>query len=442
MTNWTTKTAENISGTIRVPGDKSISHRSIMFGALAEGQTQITGFLQGEDCLATRKAFESMGVSIRDEGDKIIIDGVGLHGLKAPGEAIDVGNSGTGMRLLAGVLAGQKFSSTLVGDASLMTRPMGRVAKPLSQMGADIQTLENGCAPIRLNASEHLTGIDYQQNVASAQVKSALLLAGLYAQGETIVHEPGISRDHTERMLRKFGYEVKTLADGDSRTTILQGGGKLTAANINVPSDISSAAFYLVAGAIAPAQNDGIVLKEVGVNPTRTGIVDILRLMGANLSFENEQNNEEPVADIRILPSQLKGIVVPAELVPLAIDEFPVIFVAAACAEGEFVLRNAKELRVKESDRIEAMANGLQALGVDCEVLEDGIIIRGNPENPFPKAATVDSLTDHRIAMAFAIAGIRAKNPIRILDCDNVATSFPNFYQLANQVGIHISEEI
>ncbi len=441
MTNWHTKKAEQLSGTIRVPGDKSISHRSIMLGALAEGQTKITGFLQGEDCLATRKAFEAMGVSIRDEDNKIVIDGVGLHGLKAPGEDIDVGNSGTGMRLLSGVLVGQKFSSTLVGDASLMTRPMGRVEKPLSKMGADIQTLENGCAPIRIHACENLKGIEYEQSVASAQVKSALLFAGLYAQGETVVHEPGISRDHTERMLRKFGYDVQTLAEGNSRTTKLQGGGKLTATDITIPSDISSAAFYLVAGAIAPNQSDGIVLKGVGINPTRTGVIDILRLMGANLSFENEQNNEEPIADIRVLPSRLKGIQVPAELVPLAIDEFPVIFVAAACAEGEFILRNAKELRVKESDRIEAMANGLKALGVDCQVLEDGIIIRGNPENPFPKAATVDSLTDHRIAMAFAIAGIRAKNSIHILDCDNVATSFPNFYTLAKQVGIHLSEE-
>lgn len=437
MNNWQTQPATQISGTLTIPGDKSISHRSIMFGALAEGRTEITGFLQGEDCIATRKAFEAMGVSIRDEGNKIVIEGVGLHGLSAPKQDIDVGNSGTGMRLLAGVLAGQQFRSTLVGDASLMTRPMGRVAKPLAQMGANIRTQDDGCAPICTDKAEQLNGIEYTQKVASAQVKSALLLAGLYADGEVIIHEPGISRDHTERMLRQFGYDVETLENGNARTTKLRGGGKLTAATIAVPSDISSAAFFMVAGAIGSGE---ICIKQVGINPTRTGVIDILRLMNADLTYDNMQDNAEPVADVIIKNSQLKGIEVPTELVPLAIDEFPVIFVAAACAEGEFVLRNAKELRVKESDRIEAMAVGLKALGVDCEVLEDGIIIRGNPDSPFPNAATVDSLTDHRIAMAFAVASIRAEQGMTILDCDNVATSFPNFRELADTVGMNIEE--
>lgn len=436
--NWQTQSAKAISGSIKVPGDKSISHRSIMFGALAEGRTEISGFLQGEDCIATREAFAAMGVSIRDEGEKIIIDGVGLNGLRQPAAAIDVGNSGTGMRLLAGLLAGQAFDSVLVGDESLMRRPMRRVANPLAEMGANISTLANGCAPITIKPAANLQGLVYTQPIASAQVKSALLLAGLYANGEVTIHEPGVSRDHTERMLRQFGYLVETVIDGERRTTQLQGGGQLKAANIHIPSDISSAAFFLVAGAIGHGE---LRIKQVGTNPTRTGIIDILRLMGAELHYENTIDSAEPVADLVINASRLTGIIVPKHLVPLAIDEFPVIFVAAACAEGEFILRNAKELRVKESDRIEAMAVGLKALGVDCEVLEDGIIIRGNPENPFPNAASVDSLTDHRIAMAFAVAGIRAEKGIQILDCENVATSFPNFKTLAASVGMHIREE-
>lgn len=434
---WRTQAVSEVSGTITVPGDKSISHRSIMFGALAQGRSEISGFLQGEDCIATRKAFEAMGVVIRDEDDKIIVDGVGLHGLQTPAHSIDVGNSGTGMRLLAGVLAGQKFASTLVGDASLMSRPMGRVAKPLTAMGANISTEANGCAPIRIAASASLHGIEYSQSVASAQVKSALLLAGLYAEGRVVVHEPGISRDHTERMLRQFGYQVETLIDGDSRTTVLQGGGQLTASKIKVPADISSAAFFMVAGLIG---NGTLTIEQVGINPTRTGVIDILRSMGGDLRLINQHDNAEPIADIVVTAGSLQGVEVAPELVPLAIDEFPVIFVAAACADGEFILRNAKELRVKESDRIDAMANGLTALGVDCEVLADGIIIRGNPDNPFPNAATVDSLGDHRIAMAFAVAGIRAKHGIDILDCANVATSFPNFSALAKQVGISLTE--
>lgn len=442
MINWQTHPAKTIGGTIKVPGDKSISHRSIMLGALAQGRTEISGFLPGEDCLATRQVFAAMGVCIKDVGEKIVIDGVGLQGLKAPQMTFDVGNSGTGMRLLAGVLAGQRFDSTLVGDASLMTRPMGRIAKPLQMMGANIRTEANGCAPIRLAPSEHLQGIEYHQSVASAQVKSALLLAGLYAKGQTIIHEPGISRDHTERMLRSFGYSVETAKNGNNITTTLQGGGQLTAVNIDVPSDISSAAFFMVAAAISDKTcSSGLVIEKVGINPTRTGIIDILRLMGADLSYDNEKQTAEPVADIVVKSSQLKGIDVPADLVPLAIDEFPVVFVAAACAQGEFVLRHAKELRVKECDRITAMITGLQALGVDCQELPDGVIIRGNPDKPFPNAATIDSLSDHRIAMAFAVAGLRADKGILIKDCANVATSFPNFMPLAASVGMQLEKK-
>ncbi|MGY0398848.1 MAG: 3-phosphoshikimate 1-carboxyvinyltransferase [Ostreibacterium sp.] len=437
MTNWLTQPSNFISGTITVPGDKSISHRSIMLGALAEGRTEITGFLQGEDCIATRKAFELMGVTIRDEGEKMIIEGLGLDGLSVPKDKINMGNSGTGMRLLSGILVGQQFISTLIGDASLMTRPMRRIAEPLSEMGANVMTLANGCAPITIEPAKYLHGIEYTQTVASAQVKSALLLAGLYASGKVIIHEPGVSRDHTERMLRQFSYDVETIIDGHQRTTTLIGGGKLTAATVTIPADISSAAFYLVAGAIS--RGGSIQINQVGINPTRTGIIDILKLMGADLQYSNESQSAEPVADIVIKPSKLHGIEVPKGLVPLAIDEFPVIFIAAACAKGEFILRHAQELRVKESDRITAMAVGLKALGVDCDVLEDGMIIRGHPENPFPNAAIVDSLADHRIAMAFSVAGIRAVKGIKILHCDNVVTSFPNFSVLAESIGMQIS---
>nr|WP_218110566.1 3-phosphoshikimate 1-carboxyvinyltransferase [Ostreibacterium oceani] len=440
MSSWQTNPSQQISGDIRVPGDKSISHRSIMLGALAKGVTEIRGFLSGDDCVATRQAFEAMGVNITDQDDVICIEGVGINGLQAPAKPIDVGNSGTGMRLLAGVLAGQSFASTLVGDASLMQRPMKRVAEPLKQMGANVSVNAAGCAPIAIAPSSGLHGVTYHQSVASAQVKSALLLAGIYAEGETIVHEPGVSRDHTERMLRSFGYPVETIVTGESRTTKLQGGGVLNATQITIPGDISSAAFFMVVAAIAPA-GSVLTIRGVGVNPTRTGIIDILQQMGADLTLENQRKvGDEPIADVVVRASTLKGITVPRELVPLAIDEFPVIFVAAACATGTFILRDAKELRVKESDRIAAMATGLAALGVKCEVLEDGMVIHGNSDNPFPNAATIDSLTDHRIAMAFAVAGTRACQAITILQCAHVATSFPNFRALAAAVGMSVEE--
>ncbi|MDO4224239.1 MAG: bifunctional prephenate dehydrogenase/3-phosphoshikimate 1-carboxyvinyltransferase, partial [Acinetobacter sp.] len=364
-----------LTGTFTVAGDKSVSHRSIMFGAIAEGTTQVTGFLEGEDALATLQAFRDMGVMIEGPHQgNVTIHGVGLHGLKAPVGALYMGNSGTSMRLLSGMLSAQQFDSVMTGDASLSKRPMERIAKPLREMGAKIQTTgEKGTPPVSITGKQQLKGIHYDLPMASAQVKSGILLAGLWADGETSVTEPEPTRDHTERMLRAFGYDVKT----EGNKISLVGGGKLTATNIQVPSDISSAAFFMVGAAIS--QNADITLEAVGINPTRTGVIEILKQMGADLTLENQRiAGGEPIADIRIRGSRtLKGIHIPEDQVPLAIDEFPVLFVAAACAEGQTVLTGAAELRVKESDRIQVMADGLQALGIDCTPTEDGMIING-----------------------------------------------------------------
>lgn len=417
-----------------VPGDKSVSHRSIMFGALADGVTHVTGFLTGEDCLATLRAFRAMGVDISDPVDgKLTINGVGMHGLKAPIGELDLGNSGTSMRLMSGLLVGQDFDSTLTGDHSLQSRPMKRVTQPLADMGATITTQEDGTAPLRIQGGASMKGIHYQSPVASAQIKSCLLLAGLYADGETRVTEPGISRDHSERMLQAFGYPVN-VADQDVRLT---GGGKLTATDIEVPGDISSAAFLLVAASICP--NSELLLRNVGINPTRTGVLDILRLMGANISEENSRMaGGEPVADLRVKYAPLKGIRIPEELVPLAIDEFPVLFIAAAFAEGETLLTGARELRVKESDRIQVMADGLEALGVECEVLDDGMRIAGQSQQAASTVAVVHSHADHRIAMSFSVAAVRSACEIEVHDCQNVDTSFPGFADLMRGLGLSI----
>lgn len=422
-----------LSGRIRVPGDKSISHRSIMLGALAEGTTEVEGFLEGEDALATLQAFRDMGVVIEGpHHGRVTIHGVGLRGLKAPPGPIYLGNSGTSMRLLSGLLAAQSFDTTLTGDASLSKRPMNRVAKPLREMGAVIETAPEGRPPMTIRGGQRLSGMNYEMPMASAQVKSCLLLAGLYAAGETAVTEPAPTRDHTERMLRGFGYPISV----DGSTATVESGHKLTATHIEVPADISSAAFFLVAGSIA--EESELVLEHVGINPTRTGVIDILRLMGADISLESQREvGGEPVADLRVRSAKLKGIEIPEDLVPLAIDEFPVLFVAAACAEGRTVLRGAEELRVKESDRIQVMADGLLALGVKVEPTPDGIIIDGGSIG----GGEVHSHGDHRIAMSFSVASLRATAPIRIHDCANVATSFPNFLGLAAQVGIRVSEE-
>lgn len=422
-----------LCGHLRVPGDKSISHRAIMFGALAEGTTTITGFLEGEDCLATLRAFRAMGVRIDgpDHG-RVIVQGVGLHGLHASAEPLDMGNSGTSMRLMSGLLAGQSFHTVLTGDASLTRRPMRRVTEPLALMGAQIDASERGTAPLRIHGGQHLRGIDYALPVASAQVKSCLLLAGLYAEGMTRVTEPAPTRDHTERMLEGFGYPLRR--EGD-RSVAVMGGGCLTGTAIDVPADISSAAFFLVGASIAPGSD--LLLEHVGVNPTRTGVIDILQLMGADIDILNPRlAGGEPVADLRVRSAPLRGIRIPEHLVPLAIDEFPALFIAAACAEGETVLTGAAELRVKESDRIQVMADGLSILGIAAQPTPDGIVIQGGAL----AGGTIDSHGDHRIAMSFAMAALRAGGPIRIQDCANVNTSFPGFVALARSGGLAVAE--
>ena len=424
------KPVSALNGEIPVAGDKSISHRSIMLGSLAEGTTRVTGFLQGEDALATLAAFRAMGVKISDPANgSLEIEGVGMHGLKPADSALDMGNSGTAMRLLAGLLAGQDFDSTLIGDASLTSRPMSRIAAPLSLMGGQVLTAEAGRPPLNIKGGKYLVGIEYPMPMASAQVKSSILLAGLYAQGETAVIESAPTRDHTERMLRAFGYPVKT----EGSRISLQGGGKLTACELDVPGDISSATFFMVAACIA--EDADLLLKHVGINPTRDGVITLLKLMGADLRLENERVvGSEPVADIRVRSSRLKGIQFPEDQVPLAIDEFPALFIAASCAEGVTVLTGAEELRVKESDRIQVMADGLKEVGIKHQVKPDGIEIHGGQI----KSGKVDSHGDHRIAMAFSVAAIRARKPIEISNCANVATSFPNFVELANLVGMDV----
>ncbi len=421
-----------LSGRGRVPGDKSISHRSIMLGALAEGVTEVTGFLEGEDCLATLEAFRVMGVKIeRPEPEHVVIHGAGMRGLRTPHKPLNLGNSGTSMRLLCGLLAGQPFAATLTGDASLTRRPMQRVIEPLTRMGARIEASPAGTAPLVIQGSTELRGIDYVMPVASAQVKSALLLAGLYAQGRTCVTEPAPARDHTERMLQGFGYPIAR----QGNTVCVQGGGKLRAMRLKVPADISSAAFFMVGASIAAGSD--MVLEHVGINPTRIGVINILRLMGANIELLNERvAGGEPVADVRVRAAPLRGIVIPVEQVPLAIDEFPALFIAAACAQGETVLRGAHELRVKESDRIQVMADGLSALGVSAQPTPDGMVIQGGAL----RGGEIESHGDHRIAMAFAMAALRADAPITIRDCANVNTSFPGFAGLAQGAGLGIQQ--
>ena len=421
-----------LRGRIRVPGDKSISHRSIMLGAVAEGTTDIGGFLEGEDSLATLAAFRSLGVVIEGpDAGRIRVHGVGRDGLKPPEAALNLGNSGTSMRLLAGLLAGQGFAATLVGDDSLSKRPMRRITEPLAAMGAVIETSAQGTAPLRIQPCPGLSGIRYRMPVASAQVKSCLLLAGLYARGETCITEPAPTRDHTERMLQAYGCAVRR----SGASVCIAGGGRLTACRLDIPADISSAAFFLVGASIAPGSD--LLLEHVGMNPTRTGVLSILRAMGADIEVLGQRDSGgEPVADLRVRSAPLQGIRIPEERVPLAIDELPVLFIAAACAEGETLLTGAEELRVKESDRIQAMAEGLAALGVEVEPRPDGIRIRGGGYG----GGRIDSHGDHRVAMSFAMAALRAGGAIVIADCANVNTSFPGFASLAAQAGLAIEE--
>lgn len=426
-----------VVGDIRVPGDKSISHRSIMFGSLAKGETNIKGFLEGEDALATLAAFRAMGVIIEGPEDgRVVVHGVGMNGLKEPKDSLYLGNSGTSMRLLVGLLAGQNFSVTLTGDNSLSSRPMGRVVEPLRLMGANIEMTSNGRPPITINGGASLQGIDYLLPMASAQVKSCVLLAGMYAEGQTSTTEPAPTRDHTERMLAGMGYHLTR----NGACSCLSGGGELTASTIDIPADISSAAFFMVAASIVP--HSDLTLRHVGVNPTRTGVIQILELMGANLSLSNEKIvGGEPVADIRVQYAPLTGIDIPEALVPLAIDEFPVLFIAAACAKGTTVLTGAEELRVKESDRIQAMVDGLVALGVQAKGTPDGAIIEGGCLGSGYEKVEIQSQDDHRIAMAFAVASLQSAAKIVIHECDNVATSFPNFAALACSVGFQLKED-
>ncbi|MCJ7556484.1 MAG: 3-phosphoshikimate 1-carboxyvinyltransferase [Gammaproteobacteria bacterium] len=426
--------AGQFGGEISVPGDKSISHRSLMLGAIAEGVTEIDGLLASQDCIATAEAIRDMGVRViapKAEGDCWHVHGVGLRGLKRPAEALDLGNSGTSMRLLTGLLCAQGFSSTLVGDESLMKRPMERVALPLRKMGARITTCD-GRPPVRIDRNQGLNGIDYQAPVASAQVKSAILLAGLYARGVTRVTEPGISRDHTERMLASFGVVVRR----KGLSVEIEAPASLLAGRISVPGDLSSAAFFMVGACLA--SDRGVTIRNIGVNPTRTGVIDILRKMGAkiDLAMLPTRKGGEPVADIRVAKSHLHGIDIVAADVALAIDEFPILMVAAACAEGVTRVSGAEELRVKESDRIRTVVDGLRALGAKVEEKADGMVVTGGAL----KGGEVNSQGDHRIAMAFAIASLMAGDAVTILNTSNVATSFPGFVDHAARLGMKIVE--
>jgi 3-phosphoshikimate 1-carboxyvinyltransferase len=428
--------ASGVAGSIVVPGDKSISHRAILLSGLATGTSEVRGFLASEDCLASLAAMRAMGVAIeRPAPTSVRVRGVGLAGLQSAAHELDMGNAGTAMRLFTGLLSAQKFDSRLIGDESLMRRPMERVAKPLREMGADVRTHE-GTPPVDIRGGRRLRGIDYRMTVASAQVKSAILLAALYADGATTVTSPAVCRDHSERMLSSAG--VKIVSEG--LTTRIEPPERLASQSLEVPGDFSSAAFFMVAGLLGAA-GDGLVLENVGLNPTRTGLLDILRAMGGRIEIENPRmSGAEPVGDLRVRRSVLHGVAVPESLVPLAIDEFPVLFIAAACAEGETVVSGAEELRVKESDRIAAMGTGFAALGVEHQVTPDGMRIRGRGEGPAFGAGAVDSRGDHRIAMAFTVASLRASGPIAVRDTANVATSFPGFVELARSAGLDVAE--
>lgn len=414
-----------LRGEITVPGDKSISHRAVMLGALANGTTHITGFLMGEDCLSTIDCFRKMGVEIEITENQVIVEGVGLHGLCEPEETLYTGNSGTTTRLLCGILAGQPFTATLSGDASIQKRPMGRVIKPLREMGASIEGKNDNYCPLTLYPSE-LHGIEYRLPVASAQLKSAILLAGLYAEGQTTVIEPTPSRDHTERMFRALGVEIETR--GNEIT--LEPPEDLHAVDIAVPGDISSAAFFLVAGAIVPGSE--LTIKNVGVNPTRTGILDVLREMGADITESNFRDDAEPVCDLTVRHSRLHGVEIGGAIIPRLIDELPVLAVAAAFAEGETVIRDAQELKVKESNRIAAMVTELTRAGAAVEETDDGMIIRGGKT---PCGASFETYKDHRIAMSLAVLALGAQTASRINDPEVVSISYPDFFDTLKALG-------
>jgi 3-phosphoshikimate 1-carboxyvinyltransferase len=425
--DWLAGQGTPLQGELDIPGDKSVSHRAVMLAAIADGTSRVQGFLEGEDTRSTAAIFGRLGVRIEAPSASVrLVHGVGLHGLGGAPDDLDCGNAGTGMRLLAGLLAGQRFDSVLVGDASLSRRPMARVIDPLRRMGARIEAREGGLPPLRINGNNVLQGIDFKLPVASAQVKSAVLLAGLYATGETRVLEPHPTRDYTERMLSAFGWPIR-FAPGVAQ---LAGGHHLRATDVDVPADFSSAAFFLVAASLVPGSD--LLLRRVGMNPRRTGLLEALRLMGADIqALSPGEQGGEPVADLRVRHARLRGIEVPEHLVPDMIDEFPALFVAAALAQGRTVVRGAAELRVKESDRIAVTAAALQALGARVLETPDGAVIDGGPLH----GGSVDSHGDHRVAMSLAIAAQLAGGEVRIGDCANVATSFPGFDTLARSAG-------
>ena len=423
--------SKNLKGQVTIPGDKSISHRSIILSSLAEGTSEISGFLKGEDCLATLNSFKKMGVKIEEEDEKISVHGVGLHGLKKPTENLYLGNSGTSMRLLAGLLSGQKFSTILTGDSSLSSRPMKRILEPLKEMGASI-TASTNTAPLSIEPSNKLNGISYELPIASAQVKSCILLAGLYADSNTQVIESYLTRDHTEKMFKKFGIEIDESYKDSKKIIKISPPRKLNPSTLNIPGDFSSASFFIVAGLIIP--NSEITLKNVGINSSRTALIKVLTQMGANIKIKNIKDDYEKTADIEIKTSNLKAIVLDEELIPNLIDELPILFIAASFARGKTIIRGVEELRTKESDRLEAMSNSLRVLGVESKSYSDGIDITG--KSSLKSSVIIDSFGDHRIAMASSIACSMLDGENIIKNVENIQTSFPNFIETCGSLGI------
>lgn len=432
------KPAESIKGEIKVPGDKSITHRAMMLASIASGQSRLTGVLEGEDCLATKKVFEHLGVNFIKEDDDLIVEGVGIKGLRQPERELDFGNSGTGIRLSSGILVAQNFATELIGDSSLSERPMSRIVEPLSLMGANISS-NQGTLPLNILPTSSLRGITFSLPVASAQVKSALLLAGLYAEGYTEVKEDKITRNHTETIFNEFGIPVEVNKSKNSRSIRVSKSDKINPKDINIPSDFSSAAFFILAALITPKSH--LRIRGVGINETRIGFLHALRHMGGKIDIQNIQNGPEPIADLLIESSKLKGITLNTKLVANMIDEMPAFFIAASLAEGTTIVKDAEELRAKESDRLEAMANALGSLGVKFKLNQDGIVIHGLGDKGQFKASEINSLGDHRIAMASSIASLRADGEVRIVDCDNVGTSFPDFIEVCGDIGIKIKEQ-
>ena len=436
--DYLVKPAESIKGEIKVPGDKSITHRAMMLASIASGQSRLTGVLEGEDCLATKKVFEHLGVNFIKENDDLIVEGVGIKGLRQPERELDFGNSGTGIRLSSGILVAQNFATELIGDSSLSERPMSRIVEPLSLMGANISS-NQGTLPLNILPTSSLRGITFSLPVASAQVKSALLLAGLYAEGYTEVKEDKITRNHTETIFNEFGIPVEVNKSKNSRSIRVSKSDKIHPKDINIPSDFSSASFFILAALITPKSH--LRITGVGINETRIGFLHALRHMGGKIDIQNIQNGPEPIADLLIESSKLKGITLNTKLAANMIDEMPAFFIAASLAEGTTIVKDAEELRAKESDRLEAMANALGSLGVKFKLNQDGIVIHGLGDKGQFKASEINSLGDHRIAMASSIASLRADGEVRIVDCDNVGTSFPDFIEVCGDIGIKIKEQ-